>query len=177
MNYQALKDMLIREHYRSGWGCLLTFKDDFLNFIPEWGELCLDVGCNVGFLASLVGEERYVGLDIVRYEQTPTQFVVADGHKIPFKDEVFDFVSMIETLEHLQDPYCCLKEARRVLKPKGRLFIQSVHGNDFCAERDPTHFQSFHAWSLKRLLHRVFPNSIVDVQHRGGSLIARVVRA
>jgi len=175
MSYQKLKDMLVREHKRSRWGCLLVFRDDFRVFYN--GGLCLDIGCDVGFLAGLVGEENYVGLDIVRYEQVPKQFVLADGHRLPFKDEAFDFVSMIETLEHLIDPFCTLMDVKRVLKPKGRLFIQSVHGNDPCAEADPTHFQSFHVWSLRRLLNTVFGgNAHGEVEHRGGTLIAKVVK-
>jgi len=137
----------------------------------------LDVGCDVGYLAGLIGEENYIGLDIVRYERTPKQFILADGHRLPFKDETFDFVSMIETLEHLIDPCCALLEVKRVLKPKGRLFIQSVHGNDPCAEADPTHLQAFHTWSLGRLLNAIFGGSAHGhVERRGGTLIAKVVK-
>jgi ubiquinone/menaquinone biosynthesis C-methylase UbiE len=67
-----------------------------------------------------------------------------------------------------------LKECNRVLKPNGRLFIQSVHGNDPCAEGDPTHFQSFQTWSLHRLLGLVF--SHVNVEQKGGTLIAKVIK-
>lgn len=170
--YQMLKDTLVREHRRSCWGCLLVFRDDFKGFYN--GGLCLDVGCNVGFLAGMVGEDRYVGLDIVTYDKRPPYFVLGDGQRLPFKDGAFGFVSMIETLEHLPDPCCALSEVERVLKAGGRAFIQSVHGEDPCGEGDPTHFQSFHRWSLQRLLSLFFPR--LRVEHRGGSLIAKVTK-
>jgi len=171
----SLKDMLRREHVRSGWGCLLVFRDDFLSFYN--GGRCLDVGCNVGLLAGLVGEDRYYGLDIVDYGKRPKNFVLADACvRIPFENGYFDFVCMIETLEHLYDPYCALKECDRVLKANGRVFIQSVHGNDPCAEGDPTHFQAFQTWSLRRLLSFVFPRARINVEQRGGTLIAKVIK-
>jgi SAM-dependent methyltransferase len=173
MNYQALKDMLTREHYRSGWGCLLAFREKFKDWYS--GGLLLDIGCDVGLLAGLVGEENYVGLDVVCYGSHPSLFVLADGHKLPFKSEIFDFVSMVEVLEHLTDPTSCLKEISRVLKKNGRFFIQSVYGEDPCFERDPTHLWSFNKTSLTRLLRRFF--SVVMVEHRGGTLIARVEKA
>jgi len=170
---EEFKKQLQEEHVRSKWGCLLAFRDDFLDWYQ--GGRLLDVGCNVGYLAELVGEENYYGLDIIEYDKKPKNFVVADVCRcIPFPSEYFDFISMIETLEHLYDPFCALMECKRVLKPRGRLFIQSVHGTDPCAEGDPTHFQSFLKWSLFRLLQFLFTD--VDVELRGGTLIAKVVK-
>jgi len=167
---------LVKEHFRSCWGCLLVFREDFKSFYK--GGLLLDVGCDVGLLSGMVGEENYVGIDIVNvkdsYGLCPKYFVQADAHRLPFKDECFDFVSLVETLEHLPDPFCCLKEIKRVLKKGGRVFIQSVDGSDPCAESDPTHHQSFHRWSLERILRSLFKE--VQVEKRGGTLIARVLR-
>jgi len=175
LSYQKLKDLLRREHARSGWGCLLILRDDFLSFYN--GGLCLDIGCDVGLLAGLVGEDRYVGLDVVYYGGRPKHFALGDAHHLPFRDGAFGFVSMIETLEHLLAPFYALLEARRVLRPGGRLFIQSVHGDDPCAEGDPTHFQSFHVWSLGRLLNVAFGGSAHGhVVHRGGTLLAKVIK-
>jgi len=172
MTYQRLKDMLTREHHRVGWGCLLVFREDFLRFYN--GGLCLDVGCNVGYLSGMVGGERYIGLDVVCYGKKPKYFVLGDAHHLPFKDETFDFVSMIETIEHLSDPHCALQEVKRVLKPDGRLFMQCPHGNSPHAENDPTHCHSFFVWSLSRLLHRIFNHA--SVEQKGGSLITKVIK-
>jgi SAM-dependent methyltransferase len=47
--------------------------------------------------------------------------VVADAHRLPFPDEFFTRVVMLDVLHHLERPVEFLKEASRVLKPGGRL--------------------------------------------------------
>lgn len=171
----TIKALLRIQHERAKWGCLLIYREEFMEFYN--GGLCLDIGCNVGFLEGMIGADRYYGLDIIDYDKRPKNFVLADACvKIPFPDEHFGFVSMIETLEHLYDPYCALKQVKRVLKPGGRLFVQSVHGSDPCAEGDPTHFQSFHEWSLQRLLSLVFGKPAFNVRVEGGTIIAKVIK-
>jgi len=104
------------------------------------------------------------------YGAKPGLFVLCDAHRLPFRDGAFDFVSMVETLEHLYDPTCALREATRVLKVEGRAYVQLVHADDPCAPNDPTHVYAFVEWSLERLLHMFFEN--VKVERRGGTLLA-----
>jgi SAM-dependent methyltransferase len=47
--------------------------------------------------------------------------VVADAHRLPFPDQTFTGVVMLDVLHHLERPIEVLKEASRVLKPGGRL--------------------------------------------------------
>ena len=58
--------------------------------------------------------------------------VVADAHRLPFKDGVFDAVVSFNTFEHLQNPFIAAKEILRVLKPGGKVvihtaFLQPLH--------------------------------------------------
>jgi len=58
--------------------------------------------------------------------------LIADAHDIPFVDGVFDAVFAVAVLEHVADPYRCVDEFRRVLKPRGLVyavtpFMQQVH--------------------------------------------------
>jgi len=147
---------------------LLIFRDDFKRWYNNG--VVLDVGCHVGYLEGFVGKGRYVGIDIVYYGAKPGLFVLCDAHRLPFRDGAFDFVSMVETLEHLYDPTCALREATRVLKVEGRAYVQLVHADDPCAPNDPTHVYAFVEWSLERLLHMFFEN--VKVERRGGTLLA-----
>jgi SAM-dependent methyltransferase len=47
--------------------------------------------------------------------------VVADAHRLPFPDDLFTGVVMLDVLHHLERPIEFLKEASRVLKSGGRL--------------------------------------------------------
>jgi SAM-dependent methyltransferase len=47
----------------------------------------------------------------------------ADGYHLPFADETFRTVLLAAVLEHTREPWRLLAEARRVLKPGGRVVI------------------------------------------------------
>jgi uncharacterized protein YbaR (Trm112 family) len=62
----------------------------------------------------------------------PLTMIICDAHDIPFADGTFDGVIVQATLEHVVDPYRCIDEILRVLKPRGLVyaetpFIQQVH--------------------------------------------------
>ena len=62
----------------------------------------------------------------------PLTMIICDAHDIPFADGTFDGVIVQATLEHVVDPYRCVDEVRRVLKPRGLVyaetpFMQQVH--------------------------------------------------
>ena len=59
-----------------------------------------------------------VSTDILKF---PGIDVVADAHRLPFRDEFFAGVVMLDVLHHLERPLEFLREASRVLKPSGRL--------------------------------------------------------
>jgi len=173
----VFEDMLRRQNHKEGWGMLLIYPEDLKGFYR--GGLVLDVGCNRGYLSGVFPDPSlYVGVDIICYGEHPPLFVVGDGHHLPFKSGAFDFVTMIETLEHLASPYNALKECMRVLKkPGGRLFIQTPPVESPAAARDPTHLQSFAKWALLRLLNYVFHRAKLVSVTRGpgnGHLIVRV---
>jgi len=93
---------------------------------------------------------EYVGLDVTVYD-VPVH-VVADGAKLPFRNNSYDMIVLLATLEHIPDYVCCLRECARVLKPGGILFTQSVMCYDRCAyEGDSTHFHTLHPNNLGRL--------------------------
>jgi SAM-dependent methyltransferase len=58
--------------------------------------------------------------------------LVMDAHDIPFADATFDGIVVQAVLEHVVDPYRCVHEIHRVLKPGGVVFsetpfMQQVH--------------------------------------------------
>lgn len=57
---------------------------------------------------------------------------IADAHDLPFLDKSFDACFAVAVLEHVADPYRCVDEIMRVLRPGGYVysetpFMQPVH--------------------------------------------------
>jgi ubiquinone/menaquinone biosynthesis C-methylase UbiE len=50
--------------------------------------------------------------------------LLADAQKLPFRDNVFDLISMFSVIEHVPNAQACLSEAFRSLKGEGQLFMQ-----------------------------------------------------
>jgi len=90
----------------------------------------LDIGCGDGMTIRMVkpvGE--IVGLDIdeemlkyARQKGITTHIANAEDLSM-FGDAVFDLVTCLDTLEHLEHPTLALSEAYRVLKRKGFLIV------------------------------------------------------
>jgi arsenite methyltransferase len=99
------------------------------------GEHVLDIGSGPGFLAAEMAAEvgpdgRVVGLDpsesmlaMARRREAPVEYVTGDAVSLPFEDESFDAAIATQVYEYVHDMPTALAEARRVLKPGGRLLI------------------------------------------------------
>lgn len=62
--------------------------------------------------------------------------LVCDAHHLPFLDGSFDAVFAQAVLEHVADPWQCVREIHRVLQPQGIVyagtpFLQQVHGGAY----------------------------------------------
>src|SRR5688572_22593028 len=75
-----------------------------------------------------------------------------DAQRLPFRDGSFDLVILYEALYYLPDPAAFIGEARRVLRPEGRLVICTV--NREWADFNPSPFSTtYHsAGELRALL-------------------------
>jgi len=105
--------------------------------IDSTKEKILDVGC---------GTKKHpgaIGIDIAKLDGVD---IVHDLNRFPWKgieDETFDWVLMKDIIEHLDDPIAVLKEAHRILKPNGKVYIRVVYWNHKYAYSDPTHKHFF----------------------------------
>lgn len=86
----------------------------------------LDVGCGAKPYETLFNCEKYIGIDIKGGGLDDTTKKVDkffDGKKIPYPANTFDVVIATEVLEHVQSTERLLEEMKRVLKPKGKIFL------------------------------------------------------
>lgn len=111
----------------------------FARFRREMVGFCdhLNIGCGPGtFIGTLPEEHQSVGIDIapgqIEYAnlhygaENRTFRSVAPG-EVPFDDQSFDVVTMIELIEHPDAAQinALLGQARRVLRPGGRLLVST----------------------------------------------------
>jgi SAM-dependent methyltransferase len=133
------------------------------------GARVLDLGCRFGALTrSYVDGNEVVGVDVDRRAldraaELGIETLWADAAEpLPVPDQSFDVVVAGELLEHLPTPESTVAEARRVLRPGGRLVgsvpnayrlknrLSFLTGRP--PEQDPTHVQLFSPARLTKLL-------------------------
>jgi len=104
------------------------------------GKTILDIGAGSGgktTFYALNGAKRLTGIDMeegfIRQARdfassrnaNNIDFIVANAEEMPFQDASFDMCVMNDVFEHLSKPEVVLKEVNRVLKPNGKVFINS----------------------------------------------------
>lgn len=130
---------LIAQHFSSArekpWKEFYFLFDQFLS--P--GDKILDIGCGNGrFFELCQGQVSYFGIDNseelikiaqIRYPKgkyPEANFQLADALQLPFSDNYFDKVYSLAVLQHIPSQEFrqqFLKEVRRVLRPRGLLFL------------------------------------------------------
>jgi len=106
----------------------------FIEYLhPKKGGRILDVSCGNGLF--LKAAETYYGLDTYGIDLSEraisetiknTKFskvLLANGEDLPYKDNVFDYVTNLGSLEHYLNPEKGLQEIARVCKPDGKICI------------------------------------------------------
>jgi ubiquinone/menaquinone biosynthesis C-methylase UbiE len=94
----------------------------------------LDFGCGTGWATALahndgfdaycfdVSTERRINKETI-LARNPKNFLLADGQKLPFKDEAFDIIYCCHVIEHIPDDRKALAEIQRTLADDGILFL------------------------------------------------------
>lgn len=132
----------------------------------------LDIACGTGYGSVLLLKEgkakEVFGVDID--EKTILEnrqfyrdlnnlfFVQGTAYALEFKDNYFDVVVSMETLEHLTDPLVFLKEIKRVTKPNGIIIISTPLNdteNRFTPS-NPYHIREYNKEEFIELLNNYF---------------------
>ncbi|WP_158998895.1 bifunctional 2-polyprenyl-6-hydroxyphenol methylase/3-demethylubiquinol 3-O-methyltransferase UbiG [Pigmentibacter ruber] len=135
-NYVAL--LRSEAKLRNPW-IKLQIKNNFLET-----KFCsiLDVGCGGGLLANDLAEisDNVTGIDIFeeslitarKYNrQKNVNYLKGNALALPFANETFDVVCILDVLEHVDNYQLALKEAVRVVKKSGFIFFHTFNRNLF----------------------------------------------
>jgi 2-polyprenyl-3-methyl-5-hydroxy-6-metoxy-1,4-benzoquinol methylase len=89
------------------------------NFIEKRSSI-LDVGCGDGELACTVATKisctRVKGIDVLERDSCQLDYKTFDGIHIPYANNSFDYILLIDVLHHTNHPKDLLKECSRVSK-------------------------------------------------------------
>jgi len=93
------------------------------------GMRVLDVGCGDGVTVELLRAQRIdaIGVDIAPYNPEKHDYILrANAMTLPFADGEFDAIIYECCLSIMPDAIAALREAERILKPRGILIMSDV---------------------------------------------------
>lgn len=102
----------------------------------------MDVGCGLKKYPGAVGIDRLPGTaaDIVwDLDQFPW----------PVESGSFDAVRLIHVIEHVGDVLRTMEEIHRILRPGGRVLVETPHYTDFSSWCDPSHKWHLNTYSFR----------------------------
>ena len=114
--------------------------DLFLTRMPDTRQRALDIGCGTGRTVAALSPwfEEVYGVDVSSkmlekarqrcecLQQSNARFSLMDGTRLAFDQEQFDYVVSHTTFHHVDHLQTAFMEARRVVRPAGRLVIVDI---------------------------------------------------
>ncbi|MGM9624109.1 MAG: class I SAM-dependent methyltransferase [Eubacteriales bacterium] len=125
--------------YEKGYDTIRLYMDRFTKDEMFRDKDVLDMGCGAAgkslYYVSL-GAKHVTGVDIVEHYRAEAEkmaeelgfsdrftFVLGSAYDLPFEDRCFDTVIMNDFMEHVDNPAAALREALRLIRPGGRIYI------------------------------------------------------
>lgn len=112
----------------------------------------LDIGCGPRGLGTSAN------IDLAYPPTIPDNFQIMDGHELHFPNNSFEAVSLLEVIEHVENPSQVLREIYRVLKKDGKLFLTTPNPSHISIflkylrnKRVRIHCDHLHTWNWEML--------------------------
>ena len=124
-----------------------------------------DVGCGYGYGSKMMAQKakKIIAIDISsaaikyakkKYNHKKIKYMTGDLEKLNLSNlGSFDIITCFEVLEHLHKPEIVLKKIRKLISPKGYLFLSLPNGKN-APENNPHHIKNYTQKDIKNLLHK-----------------------
>lgn len=133
----------IRRYEEGVYGNRVKWISKYLESVS--GRTLLDAGCGIGFFSEVA---RRQGARVTSLDFSPSalrvyrkrgggdaRLLVGSVEELPFADNTFDFAMAIDVIEHLYHPRMLLSELHRVVKPRGRVIIETDNESTWFTKR------------------------------------------
>lgn len=137
--------------------------------------LMLDIGCLVGNFISLLENPNAIGVDVLpepvrlfaKKHCPKNEFMLSSGLVLPFKNSVFDTLTMWEVIEHVPigTEEKTFQEINRVLKNNGTLLLSTPNKHILSILLDPAYFLFKHRHYKKEDLKMMLNKNGFSIVH------------
>ena len=140
-------------------------------FLNEASGSVLDVGCDDpqisrGLFPAAV---QYLGLEPTYADRSQFR-IIGIAEFLPFRDESFDNVAVLTSLDHILDYHTAIDEAWRVLRPGGTLYLATlIWIANAQLYSDHIHFPHFRDFEILGSLKRFSINSLRRYTWKGNA--------
>lgn len=123
--------------------------DRIVNWVKE--KKVLDIGAGDGLITSLLGATgiEYEAEGVRLAQEKGANVIQGDAYALPFEDNSFEAVIMIDVLEHLENPQKALQEAKRVAPV---LYVNTPPKKDDGTLTDKFHIQEWSPVGLTKVV-------------------------